>query len=128
MNIRLGAALAAVAILPGCEAAGDRSARLHAFMDFNLNRYQGKTVAEFMAATPDLRAVDYYGVDDGRVFRFAGYGGSLIYPGGTAAPTVVQSISCQVDVSARPNGGSGASGWTVTAIRHSGACDNLRVL
>lgn len=123
----IATALTAALSLASCQTNAEYQAAVDHDLDASLARFNGSTMAEFIAQT-NLMPVNAYPLGSGRVFVVDGPPVYVTLPATHVTPAVTRSSACRLLVTtAHAGSGSTADDWEIVGIQRSGPCNGLRV-
>jgi hypothetical protein len=123
----IATALTAALLLMSCQTNTEYQAAIDEDLAASLARFNGSTMAEFIAQT-GLVPVNAYPVGSGRVFVIDGPPIYATMPATHVTPAVTRSSACRLLITtAHVGNGSTADDWETVGIQRSGPCNRLPV-
>lgn len=121
------AALTLALSLASCQTGEQYQAQVNADLNARLERYNGRSMADFQSST-GLLPINAYPVTSGRVFVFRTDPVYMTLPATNVTPAITRSAQCQLLIRATNNGGGEtADNWIIQGTERTGPCNNLPV-
>ncbi|RVO95016.1 hypothetical protein [Sinorhizobium meliloti] len=126
-TISAALAIAVGLVSTGCQTNAEYQAGVDRDLDGRLARFNGSTMAVFIAQT-GLVPANAYPVGSGRVFVIDGPPVYVTLPATQVTPSVTRSSACRLLVTtARAGERNTADDWEIVGLQRSGPCNRLPV-